>query len=129
MYAIYRARSHEAQPTRSDTVIEVQRIESNGWVIGTVGEYRFNALIFREHAADPAWELADSMISKLWVQHRGQTVFNWDRGLDVDAANEEVQDNRRAVVHGAWFDASIPPWRSHSSTSHERSRSNSRWLC
>ncbi len=73
-------------------MIEVQRIESNGWVIGRVGEYRFQALIFREHAADPAWELARSKISKLWIQHDGRSVFNWDRGLDVDAQSEEVQD-------------------------------------
>ncbi len=73
-------------------MIEVQRIESNGWVIGRVGEYRFNALIFREHAADPTWELADSMISKLWIQHQGRTVFNWDRGMDIDASSDDVQD-------------------------------------
>lgn len=43
-----------------------------------------------EHAENPDWELGDSRISKLWIKRvaTGQTVFNWDRGPDVPAADD-----------------------------------------
>ena len=55
------------------------------WVQGTIGEHRFDALVFPEHAECPDYELGDSRISKLGVQRisdRG-TVANFDRGWDV----------------------------------------------
>ncbi len=57
------------------------------WVIGLVAGHRFEALVFPEHATDPAWELGESRISKLWVQRLSDraVVFNWDRGADVAA--------------------------------------------
>lgn len=60
------------------------------WVDGTVSGYRFQALVFADHAENEEYELADSRISKLWVQRvAGQTeVFNWDRGPDRPAADE-----------------------------------------
>ena len=66
------------------------------WVIGLVAGHRFQALVFEEHADDPAWELGASRISKLWVQRLADrtVVFNFDRGLDVPAQNELA----RAVV-------------------------------
>jgi hypothetical protein len=56
-------------------------------VIGLLAGHRFQALMFEEHADDPAWELGASRISKLWVQRLSDraVVFNWDRGLDVPA--------------------------------------------
>ena len=59
------------------------------WVIGLVAGHRFQALVFPEHAENPDYELADSQLSKLWVQRLcdGAVVFNWDRGADVPAAD------------------------------------------
>ena len=51
--------------------------------------HRFDALVFADHAETPEYELGQSRISKLWVQRLAdrQTVFNFDRGLDVPAAD------------------------------------------
>ena len=67
------------------------------WVVGLVAGHRFQALVFRDHAEDPTWELGASRISKLWVQRLADraVVFNFDRGLDVpaqDTAAREVVD-------------------------------------
>ena len=66
------------------------------WVIGLVAGHRFQALVFPDHADSPAYELADSRISKLWVQRLADraVVFNFDRGLDVLAPDAAA----RAVV-------------------------------
>ena len=58
---------------------------SGTWVCGTLSGHRFDALVFPEHADNADWELADSRISKLWVQRLADraTVYNWDRGADV----------------------------------------------
>ena len=63
------------------------------WVSGRVDGYRFDALVFAEHAMNPEWEIGESRISKLWVQRRSDkaTVYNWDRGADVAATDDEVQ--------------------------------------
>jgi hypothetical protein len=57
------------------------------WVLGLVAGHRFEALVFPDHADDPAWELGESRISKLWVQRLSDrtVVFNFDRGLDIPA--------------------------------------------
>jgi hypothetical protein len=71
-----------------------QRVAAAGtWVCGTLSGHRFEALVFPEHAANPEWEIGDSRISKLWVQRLAdkQTVFNWDRGADVNANDELTQ--------------------------------------
>ncbi len=66
------------------------------WVSGTIAGHRFDALVFPEHAEVADYELGDSRISKLWVQRLTdkQTVFNWDRGMDVEATT----DIARAIV-------------------------------
>jgi hypothetical protein len=66
------------------------------WVSGRLAGHRFDALVFPEHAENAEWELGDSRISKLWVQRLAdkQTVFNWDRGMDVAATT----DIARAIV-------------------------------
>ena len=66
------------------------------WVSGTIAGYRFDALVFPEHAENREWELGDSRISKLWIARlqNKETVFNWDRGPDMPAAS----DKTRAVV-------------------------------
>ena len=59
------------------------------WVCGRLNGHRFDALVFLEHAENAEWELGDSRISKLWLQRLAdkRTVFNWDRGADVSAAD------------------------------------------
>ena len=71
-------------------ITKVERRTSAGgtWVVGTMGGHRFDALVFAEHAECPEYELDDSRISKLWVQRLADraTVFNWDRGADIEPA-------------------------------------------
>ena len=61
------------------------------WICGTIAGHRFDALVFPEHAENAEWEIGDSRISKLWVArpwlNGHTTVFNWDRGADVPAAD------------------------------------------
>lgn len=63
------------------------------WVTGTIDEFRFDALVFAEHAEHEEYELGRSRISKLWIarQEPRQTVFNFDRGLDIAAATDKTQ--------------------------------------
>jgi hypothetical protein len=37
------------------------------WVTGMLMGHCFEALVFPEHAENPAWEIGDSRISKLWI--------------------------------------------------------------
>lgn len=71
-------------------ITKVQRRTSCGgaWVIGKIAGHRFDALVFPEHAESPDFELGDSRISKLWLQRIEDraTVYNWDRGADVQPA-------------------------------------------
>jgi hypothetical protein len=66
---------------------------SGTWVIGTIAGHRFDALVFPEHADNPEWEIGDSRISKLWIKRLAdkREVFNWDRGADVPAADEQTE--------------------------------------
>ena len=78
-----------------DTLVikKVQRRTSAGgaWVRGTIAGHRFDALVFPEPATNREWEVGgDSRISKLWVERISDrvTVYNWDRGADVEPATE-----------------------------------------
>jgi hypothetical protein len=67
---------------------------SGTWVQGKINnEYRFEALVFADHAESEAYELGRSKISKLWIQRLAdrKTMFNFDRGLDEPAASPETQ--------------------------------------
>ena len=67
------------------------RTTGGSWVQGKINdEYRFDALVFADHAESESFELHQSKISKLWVQRLADkvTTFNFDRGMDVDAADE-----------------------------------------
>ena len=66
---------------------------SGTWVVGSLHGYKFNALVFPEHAENRDWEIGDSKISKLWIQRMSdrKTVFNWDRGADIAATDTTVQ--------------------------------------
>jgi len=63
------------------------------WVSGTIDGFRFDALVFADHAESEGYELEGSRISKLWIQRLAdkKTAFNWDRGLDVSATDNETQ--------------------------------------
>jgi hypothetical protein len=63
------------------------------WVWGTLSGHRFEALVFPDHAANPAWEIGESRISKLWIQRLAdkREVYSWDRGADVPAADSLVE--------------------------------------
>jgi hypothetical protein len=66
---------------------------SGTWVCGRLNGHRFEALVFPEHADNPQWEIGTSRISKLWVQRLADrvTVFHWDRGADVPAADPTAE--------------------------------------
>lgn len=71
-----------------------QRNSGGGtWVSGTLHGHRFDALVFPEHAETPEYELDQSRISKLWVQRLAdsETVFSFDRGLDIPATDAVAQ--------------------------------------
>ena len=71
-----------------------QRQVGGVWVTGLVNErYRFDALVFAEHAESKDFELEGSRISKLWIRDKqaSKTVFNFDRGLDAPAADTDTQ--------------------------------------
>lgn len=65
---------------------------SGTWICGRLHGHRFSARVFPEHAEVPDYELNESRSSKLWVQRLAdrRTVFNWDRGMDVPAADDLV---------------------------------------
>jgi hypothetical protein len=79
-------------------ITKMTRRASGGgtWVCGRLNGHRFDALVFPEHAENAEWEIGDSRISKLWLQRLSdkQTVFNWDRGMDIEATDATV----RAIV-------------------------------
>jgi hypothetical protein len=71
-----------------------QRQVGGVWVTGLVNErYRFDALVFAEHAESEDFELERSRISKLWIRdkHARKTAFNFDRGLDIPATDTDTQ--------------------------------------
>src|SRR5687768_6582785 len=75
------------------TKVSRRGVDAGKWVCGTLSGHRFEALVFPEHAENPAYEIGDSRISKLWVQRLAdkRQVYNWDRGLDQDAADATAQ--------------------------------------
>jgi hypothetical protein len=79
------------------TITKISNRNANAggsWVKGKINDqYRFDALVFAEHAESEDFELGRSKISKLWIQQISdrQTMFNFDRGMDVPAANTEIQ--------------------------------------
>ena len=60
------------------------------WVRGAIAGHDFEALVFPEHATDPAFELGDSRISKfhLQEQHTHRQAASFDRGWDVQPTTD-----------------------------------------
>jgi antirestriction protein len=98
------AEPHEAaaSPRRINiSTLSPRQSVGGTWVEGTIRNYRFSALVFPEHAAEPAWELGQSRISKLALQSidTGLNVYSWERGLDIPAKDDEVQCAVDSLVH------------------------------
>ena len=88
---------------RTDDILETFRITrkrsramGGTWVHGTIGDYRFEALVFEDHAMEPAWELDRTRISKFWSQKVGERgpAACFDRGWDT----EPVEDDAKFLV-------------------------------
>ena len=79
-----------------------QAAGSGTWVRGLLNGHRFDALVFPEHAENPEYELRASRISKLWIKRLAdqQTVFNWDRGMDIPATDETAEARGRVPGRG-----------------------------
>lgn len=76
------------------TKIERQSAGGTGtWVTGTIGGFKFEALVFPEHAEVASYELGKSRISKLFVRHLAtrQIAANFDRGWDVQPTSERAR--------------------------------------
>jgi hypothetical protein len=100
------------------TITKVDRRTSAGgaWVRGRLNGHRFEALVFADHAENPAWEIGDSKVSKLWLQRieDGRTVFNWDRGMDLAPEGERVEAIVDFICEGLAefvFDGGEEHWR------------------
>ena len=98
--AIYQPQNGITKMTQHDLDLTITKISNRdrgsggSWVQGKINDdYRFDALVFSEHAEHESYELGRSKISKLWIQRLAdkKTMFNFDRGLDVPAAKVEVQ--------------------------------------
>ncbi|MDP1661570.1 MAG: hypothetical protein Q8L55_06600 [Phycisphaerales bacterium] len=92
--------THDAQdPGALLDTLELAKIErrkhggGGTWVSGSIGGHCFNALVFPEHATDPAFELDGSRISKLWLKDsaNGTEVASFDRGWDRSPATDTAQ--------------------------------------
>jgi hypothetical protein len=75
-------------------IVSTSRRHAAGiWAKGTLNGYRFQALVFPEHAECPDYELGQSRISKLWLQsladHR--VAANFDRGWDIRPTTKTAQ--------------------------------------
>jgi hypothetical protein len=90
-----------ATPTPADEeeLLATLRIESNTarkaggrWVSGSMGGHDFQALVFPRHAENPAHELGDSRISKLWIRDQAteRTAANFDRGWDTEPLTDDA---------------------------------------
>lgn len=55
------------------------------WVKGTVASFKFECLVFPEHAESESFELGQSRISKLWLSDAitGRPAASFDRGWDI----------------------------------------------
>jgi hypothetical protein len=97
---IHQPSNGDQQMTQHDLDLTITKISNRNrgaggsWVQGKINdEYRFDALVFADHADQESFELNRSKISKLWIQRLSdrKVMFNFDRGLDVPAVNTEVQ--------------------------------------
>lgn len=67
--------------------------DRGGWVEGRVGQFRFCAKVYPEHALNPTFEIGRSRISKLELRRLDSDLvaYAWDRGLDTAAIDDATQ--------------------------------------
>lgn len=90
------------------TIVRTHRVQMGGvWIAGNIGDergwvYRFDALVFAEHATNPEFELGESRISKLWIQRMvdQKEVFNFDRGADLEPQDEATREAIELLMEG-----------------------------
>jgi hypothetical protein len=84
--------AHKETNKLANLEIEHRVSAPGAWVRGKIGIFSFVALVFSEHAENPNWEIGQSRISKLWLQRltEARAVYNWDRGMDLPAADEQA---------------------------------------
>lgn len=77
---------------------KANRFTGGRWVCGRMNGYKFEALVFPEHADQEEYEIGGngangSKISKLWIQRIADKTetYCWDRGLVNDAADATTQ--------------------------------------
>lgn len=72
------------------------------WVKGTVAGFKFECLVFPDHAESSSFELGESRISKLWLGDRltGREVASFDRGWDVRPTSPEAAAAVDALAGG-----------------------------
>jgi hypothetical protein len=85
-----------APPTviHGDIIINVDpKAARRGWTTGRIGDFRFCAKVFAEHALEASYEIGRSRISKLELRRidTGSVAYNWDRGLDIRATDAAAQ--------------------------------------
>lgn len=67
---------------KNTSKLQIEKREGN-WVIGTYKGFRFNAKVYEEASV---FGINEGCVSKLWMaSDKGETVFNYDRGMDIDA--------------------------------------------
>jgi hypothetical protein len=66
-------------------------LNAGTWYFGKINDkFVFETLVFPQTGE---FSLNGSKISVLWIKEiNGKVVFNYDRGLDLDAASEEVRN-------------------------------------
>ena len=76
-------------------ITKIQQRASNvggAWVSGTINdEYRFDALVFADHADSEEYELDDSKISKLWIQRTA------DKNIGIFPKNNVAAGGRNGL--------------------------------
>ena len=73
------------------------------WASGTVLGYRFNALVFPDHADQSSYELGRSRISKLEIMRPEgfRRLVNFDRGWDIRPDSEVARKGRANRLQAA----------------------------
>lgn len=54
----------------------------SGWLKGTYNQFEFSAKVFSEGSS---FGINQGRVSKLFITEKKEVVFNYDRGVDMDA--------------------------------------------
>ncbi|MCC6321128.1 MAG: hypothetical protein IT438_06790 [Phycisphaerales bacterium] len=72
---------------------EGRRSAGGRWVSGTLARHEFEALVFAEHAENPAYEMDGSRISKFWLRDllTNEVVCEFDRGWSISPRTQAAR--------------------------------------